>query len=555
MKELKKWHPAITIEIVLATLVWITVFAFEFIANFFLKFAKTPLTYYYIATTITIGLALVVPHLGKKPLVDDIREICWYDVLVQLIGLVSCLLHKSELLYWILSQFILILKMARVAWPLLVINSELPQYWPTFGLIGLTRQRHCGEDAVIMPVDQRKKVYKLFPLWAICAVGMQQASVYGAIPVTSIATVIFTLAYTQRLTAKLEAREEEAILALQAASDAKAETAIATERLRNHEAIEAKNAELIAKNAEVERQAAELAEKNELLHHQAVDLQSKHTMLEQQAAELATKHAQLEQQATELASKNTLLEALSTERAAMMADLAERNISLRDAAHDFKIPLLELAAQVDLAQGFVTDDAQGTLLKRLDLGLEELRSMMGDIIEQAKVSTELTSSPIQRLAIPVLAEFFHERFYKMAEKRGVWFATRDDDFAISCNEMILRRIVTNLVNNAIIYNEPGTEVTLSFRRSTKAAYIRIYNTGPGIANANGEDRIANFTRLIEKIKQDRRPITQGDVGFQGHGLGLQIVRRLCQELGSTITMRSIPGVLTVFRFKVPLADS
>ena len=555
MKDFEKWHPAITIEIVLAALVWITVFAYEFIANFFLRYAKTPLAYYYVAITVTIGLALVVPLLGKKPLVDDIKEICWYDVLVQFIGLASSLYHQSEQFYWILSQFILVLKMARVSWPLLAVNNGLPLNWPTFGMLGLIRQWRTGGGAVKMPLAERNKVYRLFPLWGICAFGMQQAAVFAAVPVTSIATVIFTVAYTRRLTLKLEARENEAILALQTASDAKAETAIATERLRNHEAIEAKNVELIAKNAEVERQAAELADKNELLRHQAEDLKSKHALLEQQAAELATKHAQLEQQATELASKNTQLEALSAERAAMMADLAERNSSLRDAAHDFKIPLLELAAQVDLAQGFVTDEAQGALLNGLEMGLEELRSMMGDIIEQAKVSTELTATPIQRLAIPDLAGFFHERFYKMAEKRGVWFAIREDDFFISCNEMILRRIITNLTNNAIMYNESGTEVTLSFRRSDKAAYIRVYNTGPGILDANGTDRAANFTRLIEKIKLRRQPITpNATASLQGHGLGLQIVQRLCQELGTTITMRSLPGLVTVFRFKVPLAQ-
>jgi signal transduction histidine kinase len=269
-------------------------------------------------------------------------------------------------------------------------------------------------------------------------------------------------------------------------------------------------------------------------------------------AALTEKNAEIERQAAELALKNTQLEALSAERAAMLADLAERNVSLRDAGHDFKVPLLGLTSLLNQVQDRATDDVQVQLLEQLDKGVEELRIMMFDLIEQGKAGTEMGKPLVQRLNVLDLAAYFHDSFYLAAHKRDVSFAVREEDFAIVANEMLLRRVISNLANNAILYSEPGTRVTLSFRRSSKRCFVRVYNTGPGIAEGSGPNRTANFNALIDRIKHRRQPITPN--ASQGHGLGLQIVERLCTELGTSISLQSHPGTFTVFRFSLPLAD-
>lgn len=513
-----KLEAATPIEIVHAAFIWLGLYTYEVVASYVLRHTSTSLDYFLAALALTVVLALMIPLLGSRAIVDDIQEICWYDVFLQLLGFLISINHKSNVVYMLLAQLIYIMKMTRVAWPLITLSSDLPKNWPPFGVIGYIKQ-HKNGNFTENAENSSARLYYYLPILIIAAIALYQAFVIAAIPVPAIITVICIFGGTRLVVSKLQARE-------QLHNRTQHELGVAEGEAAAH----AKSvAELTAKNAEIERQAAELQ----------------------------IKHAQLAQQALELATKNRQLEALSAERAAMMQDLAERNMSLRDANHDYKVPLLELTSLVDRAQEQATNAVQSKLLNRLDLGLEELRYIMADIIEQAKVSTELTTSQMQRLDVLELAEFFQQRFDRIAEKRGVSFEIREmnEAFSVFTNEMLLRRIITNLANNAILYAKPGREVTLSFRRVTTRCYVSVYDTGPGIQGANGRDRPANFDALIERIKQQRQPISPYVEESQGHGLGLQIVQRLCRELGTHIELKSKPGLGTVFRFSLPLVDN
>jgi K+-sensing histidine kinase KdpD len=491
-----------TIEIVHGAFIWLTLMAAEIVAVFYLRKMEPTLAYYMVRIGMSGALCLAISFFGNRALVRDIQEICFYDVLLDCLGILFFTQHYSTEYFAIADQFILTLKIARVSWPLYCNKFGFPPSWPTFGLIGLIRTSGAANKAQSLSIAERKKLHKFFLLLLLIAAALHGLYSFTHAPVKAIITVIVLLWGTSRL----------------------------IESLTNQEAQQAETQKALG-NAEGE--AAEQAKS---------------------VAELTAKNAQIEQQALALATQNAQLEALSAERAAMIQELAKRNATLRDANHDFKVPLLGLSGLVHQLLDQTTDAEPTQLLVSLDQGLEELRSMMGDIIQQAKISTELTTPIARRLEVMELSNFFHERFHEMAGKRDVSFAVRADEFAVFANEMLLRRAITNLANNAILYAEPGTQVTLSFRRSGTRCYVRIYDTGPGIANANGPDRHANFVNLIDTIKQRRQPITPDAANAQGHGLGLQIVQRLCQELGSEIGLQSILGFGTVFRFSIPLAD-
>ena len=512
------WKPVETIEIVHAALIWITLFAAEGVASFILLQTTSAVSYFIVAIVLTLVFCLAIPLLGKKQLVFDIQELCLYDFFVQVIGLTLYLMGFSSVIYLTLAQLIFVLKLVRLVWPIYSRVKSLPTEWPSFGIIAIFH--HGNKNRANFQLNKSQVVKLVFLGLLVLAVSflMQKMLSQKPIPVAALGTLFIMFLGTNSLIRYLESREDAHNGIQHALGHAEGEAAAYAKSV----------AELTAKNSEIERQAAELA----------------------------VKHAQLEQQALELTAKNRQLEALSAERAAMMQELAERNTSLRDANHDYKVPLLELTSLVDQAQELATNAVQSKFLNRLDLGLEELRYVMGDIIEQAKVSTELTTPQMQRLEAQDLADFFHERFHRKAEKRGVSFEILEieEDFAVFTNEMLLRRVITNLANNAILYAKPGRQVTLSFRRSPSRCYVRVFDTGPGIQDANGADRAANFNALIDRIKQQRQPISPYIEESQGHGLGLQIVQRLCRELGTHVELKSKPGLGTVFRFSLPLAD-
>lgn len=498
-----KWQPANTIEIVLAILVWLTLYASEFIASFFLRLTSSVITYYYVAIASTIVLALMIPLLGKKELVADIQEICLYDVFVQLVGLTSCIFHKSEAVYLFLAECVLILKMVRVAWPLLSYSGSLPAHWPSFGLLGFLRKRAEPGNRVQMTAKQRRRFYLLLLMMGISALVMQIALTFAVLPIPAIITVIFTLTGTRRLINKLEAREQQHSETLHALGVA--------------EGVAAARAQMLE--------------------------------------ELAAKHSELER-------KNTELQALYEERDAMAQKLAARNDRLGDGTHDLKHSLLVLSYKANDLLAHAQDEQQRADAHVVKTEVRAIGEQIVKLVREAKIHNPKTAlSPSVALPVKSLRDYFFSRFNPSALARGITLKCRPrklPTFSIQSDEELLKRIIANLIANAITHGNPNSDVRVIFNRAPHCCYIRVCDTGPGMSNLNGPDRAGNFLALLESIAETKLTETsdaEKDVeNFSGNGVGLHSVYRLGKELGTTIELQSWPGRGTVFRFKVPLAN-
>jgi hypothetical protein len=106
-----------------------------------------------------------------------------------------------------------------------------------------------------------------------------------------------------------------------------------------------------------------------------------------------------------------------------------------------------------------------------------------------------------------------------------------------------RQILFNLVGNALKFADHGSIlVDLAFDHG--ALVLDVYDTGPGIAPADQ-------ARLFDAFQQVSHSDTQKDGGV---GLGLAIVRRICEALGGSITVSSRVGVGTCFRVSLPFEE-
>ena len=93
------------------------------------------------------------------------------------------------------------------------------------------------------------------------------------------------------------------------------------------------------------------------------------------------------------------------------------------------------------------------------------------------------------------------------------------------------RALVNLMDNAVKYNHPGGDITLSVAKESENVYITVTNTGPGIPPADLEKIFTQFYRM-EKSRSHQ---------YGGSGLGLTIVRRIVALHGGSIRMESDPG--------------
>jgi signal transduction histidine kinase len=237
------------------------------------------------------------------------------------------------------------------------------------------------------------------------------------------------------------------------------------------------------------------------------------------------------------------------------AYIKERNEELCHGAHDLQRPLYtmraitkELLASNDVAHIHA-------LATRYQHGIAELHDRLNDLIAMARITTEAMSPTAEVVDMGRMARHLQSTLAPIANAKGIPFYVDDAICKVVTNAWLLERLISNLVINAIAHGNSKTKVRLWIYASPTRCHIRIWDLGPGMIGANGPDRAANFTNLVNRITQNQR--TQYDNGMSvlaGHGLGLRSVQRICNTLQIRMTLISKPLKGTLYRFSVPLAN-
>lgn len=140
---------------------------------------------------------------------------------------------------------------------------------------------------------------------------------------------------------------------------------------------------------------------------------------------------------------------------------------------------------------------------------------------------------LDELLQPLLAEFG-----VLAAQKGLALEHVPSAAWVRSDPQLLRRVLQNFLGNAVRYTARG-RVLVGVRRRGEALAIEVWDTGPGIAEADQAVIFEEFRRL--------------DRGGQGLGLGLAIAERIARLLGHALRLRSWPGRGTVFAIEVPRA--
>lgn len=115
--------------------------------------------------------------------------------------------------------------------------------------------------------------------------------------------------------------------------------------------------------------------------------------------------------------------------------------------------------------------------------------------------------------------------------------------SIVCDPDLTRLALRSLVDNAVKYTPPGTEVILRSGRHADRFWFEVHDTGPGLS----EEALA---QIFEPHVRG-----QGSGAVRGSGMGLTLARRLIEHQGGTLTAGSAPGEGCVFRIELPVLHS
>lgn len=210
--------------------------------------------------------------------------------------------------------------------------------------------------------------------------------------------------------------------------------------------------------------------------------------------------------------------------------------------HDLLQPLnaarLTLSALAELMEA-----KDGMLLvEQVDRSLITLEDLLRSLLEIAKLDAGALRPEVRPIAIAVPFEQLRSEFEPIAEKQGLSLRICPSTLAVASDAMMLRRILQNLLANALRYTRAGG-VVMGCRRRDDHVCIQVSDTGPGIPKAQQEAIFREF---------QRGEVSASDQA--GFGLGLSIVRRFATALGHEVKISSEVGRGSSFFLELPLAD-
>jgi two-component system OmpR family sensor kinase len=215
-----------------------------------------------------------------------------------------------------------------------------------------------------------------------------------------------------------------------------------------------------------------------------------------------------------------------------------------DAAHELRTPLTVLLAETQRALGRERD--AGAYRETIEV-CQRAASRMDGVIESllalARIEGDGESEGWERCDLCGIAGDAVKGAEALAAQSGVKIGCAGEPTVVRAREGQLTQIVTNLIANAIHYNQEGGEVRLAIRAEAGWGVLEVGDTGPGIAEAHLAHVFERFYRVDESRNRNRG----------GVGLGLAICQSLAVAQGGELSVKSRVGEGSVFTLRVPLA--
>lgn len=212
------------------------------------------------------------------------------------------------------------------------------------------------------------------------------------------------------------------------------------------------------------------------------------------------------------------------------------------ASHDLLQPLSAAKLFVAAAR----DDAEATpmlgTLEKAHNALVSVEGILGALLDISRLEAGGTAIDVGPVPLSVLLKQLTDEFAPVAARKGLRLDILPCAQTVLSDPTYLRRILQNLISNAIRYTNSG-RVLVGPRRAKGCVRVEVHDTGPGIAADQQQSIFREFHRI------------QGSASAsEGMGLGLAIVERACGLLGHKLTLRSAPGFGTCFSVDLGLVE-
>jgi Na+/proline symporter/signal transduction histidine kinase/CheY-like chemotaxis protein len=234
---------------------------------------------------------------------------------------------------------------------------------------------------------------------------------------------------------------------------------------------------------------------------------------------------------------------LNTELEQAKAEADEANVSktrfVAAASHDILQPLNAARLYVTSLIERQRTGEDADLVQNIDASLEAVEEIFAALLDISRLDTGAMKPEMTDFRIDELLQRLDVEFVPLAREKGLSLRFMPCSLTVRSDRRLLRRLLQNLVSNAIKYTTSGS-VLIGCRRRGNKLRIDVYDTGIGIPHSKRRAVFKEFHRL-----------DQGARVARGVGLGLSIVERIARVLDCDVALKSVVGSGSRFSVEVP----
>lgn len=221
--------------------------------------------------------------------------------------------------------------------------------------------------------------------------------------------------------------------------------------------------------------------------------------------------------------------------------LEKQNQFLLDVAHEFRTPVASIRMKIDVdkKKTNITPEDFYSLCSIIDRSTARLEQL----IDKLKcLSSDYSVIVPSMVNIKTLVEESIELLLPLSKEKSVEVKNlTESEHILNTEALFLQTIITNIIENSIMYNKPGGHVFISSNQLEEGCEIRVVDNGIGIP----KDDIDKIFDRFYRVDKSRSRQTGGT------GLGLPIVKSLMNRLGGSISMSSEKGKGTEVDLFIP----
>ena len=202
-------------------------------------------------------------------------------------------------------------------------------------------------------------------------------------------------------------------------------------------------------------------------------------------------------------------------------------------AHELRTPIAIMQAQVDVFSEKNTDENNLDFIETMDSNLKRLKNLIDSVLLLSKRNKlKISSVNLDNMIDEILFDLDD-----FASKKNISLDYHYSNISIDSDDVLIQRLIFNIVENAIKYTEEGGLVDVNVSQNDKETVIRISDTGIGISDEKKEEIFDLFYQVDDSRNKE------------GFGIGLSLSKDIAETLGARIEVRDNKPKGTIFLIK------